>query len=124
MSKNYQNTVEHLHLFLGDTEGESREEVVRGLRAGGVNVEQFVADIKRIAGVRSGFSRVGRFANKTREEILKLLAELQVETSGVLSGAALATREGGESGLSQLSDDELRALLEKLDAQRPSEPEN
>ena len=122
MSKNYQNAVEHLHLFLADTEGESRDEVTRGLRNAGVDVERFVADIKRIAGVRSGFSRVGRFANKTREEILKLLEELQVGTSDVLSGAGLATREGG--GLSQLSDDKLRALLEKLEAERPHESED
>jgi hypothetical protein len=122
MSKNYQNAVEHLHLFLADTEGESRDEVTRGLRATGVDVERFVADIKRIAGVRSGFSRVGRFANKTREEILKLLEELQVGTSSALSGAGLASREGG--GLNQLSDDELRALLEKLEAERPHELED
>ncbi|ODU24922.1 MAG: hypothetical protein ABS95_01315 [Verrucomicrobia bacterium SCN 57-15] len=122
MSKNYQNAVEHLHLFLADTKGESRDEVTRGLRAAGVDVERFVGDIKRIAGVRSGFSRVGRFANKTREEILKLLEELQVGTSNVLSGAGLATREGGD--LNQLSDDELRALVEKLEAERPHESED
>lgn len=120
MSKNYQNAAEHLHLFLADTEGESRDDVSRGLRNAGVDVERFVADIKRIAGVRSGFSRVGRFANKTREEILKLLEELQVGTSGVSAG--LATREGG--GLNQLSDDDLRALLEKLEAERPRESED
>lgn len=114
MSKNYQNAVEHLHLFLADTEGESREDVSRGLRNAGVDVERFVADIKRIAGVRSGSSRVGRFANKTREEILKLLEELTVGTSG--AGASLATREDG--ALNQLSDEELRALLEKLEAER------
>jgi hypothetical protein len=122
MSKNHQNAVEHLHLFLADTEGESRDEVTRGLRNAGVDVERFVSDIKRIAGVRSGFSRVGRFANKTREEILKLLEELQVGTSGALSGAGLATREGGE--LNQLSDEELRALLEKLEAERPRKSED
>lgn len=119
MSKNYQNAVEHLHLFLADTEGESREEVTRGLRATGVDVERFVSDIKRIAGVRSGFSRVGRFANKTRAEILKLLEELQIGTSSV--GASLATREDG--GLNQLSDEELRALLEKLEAERSQNSE-
>lgn len=122
MSKNYQNAVEHVQLFMADTEGESRDEVTRGLRAAGVDVERFVADIKRVAGVRSGFSRVGRFANKTRGEILKLLEELQIGTSDVLSGAGLATREGG--GLNQLSDDELRALLEKLEAERPRESED
>jgi hypothetical protein len=121
MSKNHQNAVEHLHLFLADTDGESREEVTRGLRAAGVDVERFVADIKRIAGVRSGFSRVGRFANKTRAEILKLLEELQVGTSGALSGAGLATREGGD--LNRLSDEELRALVEKLETDRSQNPE-
>lgn len=120
MSKNYQNAVEHLHLFMADTEGESRDEVTRGLCNAGVDVERFVADIKRIAGVRSGFSRVGRFANKTRAEILKLLEELQIGTSGV--GASLATRDGSE--LNQLSDEELRALLEKLEAERPHESED
>jgi hypothetical protein len=124
MSKDYQNAVVHLQLFLADTEGERRDEVVRGLRAEGVDVERFVADIKRIAAVRSRFSRVSRFANKTREEILKLLSELQAETSGALSGAALATREGGESGLNQLSDNELRTLLEKLKAERLREPQD
>lgn len=114
MSKNYQTAVERLHLFLADTEGESRDEVRRGLRAAGVDVEQFVSDIKRIAGVRSGFSRMGRFANKTREEILKMIEEIQLGTSGALSGASLATREGG--GLNQLSDEELQTLLEKLEA--------
>jgi hypothetical protein len=108
-----------LHLFLADTEGESREEVTRGLRAAGVDVEAFVADIKRIAGTRSGFSRVGRFANKTREEILKLLEECQVGISGGLFGTGLATREDGELNL--LSDEQLRSLLEKLETQRPSD---
>jgi hypothetical protein len=119
MSKNYEKSVERLHLFLADTEGESREEVTRGLRAAGVDVEAFVADIKRIAGTRSGFSRVGRFANKTREEILQLLEECQVGISGGLFGTGLATREDGE--LNQLSDEQLRSLLEKLETQRPSD---
>ncbi len=116
MSKSYQNAVEHLHLFLADTEGESRDEVTRGLRAAGVDVNRFISDIKRIAGVRSGFSRVGRFANKTRAQILKLLEELQLETSGAFSNVGLAAREGG--GLNQLSDEQLRTLLEKLEAER------
>jgi hypothetical protein len=34
----------------------------------------------------------------------------------------LATREGGE--LNQLSDDQLRLLLEKLEAQSPSDPKD
>ncbi len=119
MSKNYEKSFEHLHLFLADTEGESREDVTRGLRAAGVDVDAFVADIKRIAGVRRGFSRVGRFANKTREEILKLLEDCQVEITGAIFGTGLATREGGE--LNELSDEQLRSLLEKLEAQRPSD---
>jgi hypothetical protein len=117
MSKNYQESVERLHLFLANTEGESLEEVTRELRVAGVDVDAFVSDIKRIAGVRSGFSRVGRFANKTREEILKLLEDCQVGLSDSIFKAGLATRESGE--LNQLSDEQLRALLEKLEAQRP-----
>ncbi|MCI0540191.1 MAG: hypothetical protein L0Z50_33720 [Verrucomicrobiales bacterium] len=115
MSKNYEKAAERLNLFLADTEGESRDEVTRELRAAGVNVEGFVADIKRLAGVRSGFSRMGRFANKTRQEILKLLEECQVGSSSGLSEAGLAPREG--SGLDQLSDEQLRSLLEKLEAE-------
>jgi hypothetical protein len=116
MSKNYEKSVERLHLFLADTEGESREEVTRGLRAAGVDVGAFVADIKRIAGVRGGFSRIGRFANKTREEILDLLNECQAGISEGLFGTGLATREDGQ--LNELSDEQLRSLLEKLEAQR------
>ncbi len=119
MSKNYQKAAERLNQFLADTEGESRDEVTRELRAAGVHVEWFVADIKRIAGVRGGFSRVGRFANKTREEILKLLEECQAGFSSGLSEGGLAAREGG--GLDQLSDEQLRSLLEKLEAERPSD---
>lgn len=115
MSKNYQRAADRLNLFLADTEGESRDDVVRELRAAGVNVEGFVADIKRIAGVRTGFSRVGRFANRTREEILKLLEECQAGLSSGLE-AGLATREGG---LDQLSDEQLQSLLEKLESERP-----
>ncbi len=119
MSKNHQKSVEGLHLFLASTDGESREEVTSGLRAAGVNVDAFVADLKRIAGARGGFSRVSRFANKTRDEILKLLEECQVGISDGLFQTGLSTREGGE--LNQLSDEQLRLLLEKLEAQRPSD---
>jgi hypothetical protein len=117
MSKNHQKSVEGLYLFLAGTDGESREEVTRGLQAAGVNVDSFVADLKRIAVARGGFSRVSRFANKTRDEILKLLEECQVEISDGLLQTGLATREGAE--LNQLSDEQLRSLLEKLEAQRP-----
>jgi hypothetical protein len=118
MSKNYQQAAERLSLFLADTEGESVGDVTRELRSAGVNVEGFVADIKRIAGVRSGFSRVGRFANKTREEILKLLEECQAGFSSGSAQAGLAAREGG---LDQLSDEQLQSLLEKLESERPTD---
>ena len=116
MSKNYQRAAERLNLFLANTEGESRDDVVRELREAGVNVDGFVADIKRIAGVRTGFSRVGRFANRTREEILKLLEECQAGLSSGLPEVGLAARE---SGLDQLSDEQLQSLLEKLEGERP-----
>jgi len=94
MSNNHQKSVEGLYLFLASADGESRDEVTRGLRAAGVNVDAFVADLKRIAGARGGFSRVSRFANKTREEILKLLEDCQVGISDGLFQTGLATREG------------------------------
>jgi hypothetical protein len=122
MSKNHQKSVEGLYLFLADTDGESREEVTRGLRAAGVNIDVFVADLKRIAGAGSGFSRVSRFANKTREEIIKLLEECQVGIPDGLVQTGLATREGGE--LNQLSDEQLQLLLEKLEPQSPSDPKD
>jgi hypothetical protein len=118
MSKNYQKAAECLNLFVADTEGESLGDVTHELRAAGVNVEGFVTDVKRIAGVRSGFSRVGRFANKTREEILKLLEECQVGISSGLAQSGLAAREGG---LEQLSDEQLQKLLEKLESERPTD---
>jgi len=128
MSPNYQNSFEQLHLFLGDTIGESRESVVQNLRAAGVDVEKFVADIKQIAmghlsasvnpGVQSGISRVSRFANITRQELLKLLETLHVSTS---LERVLVTREGGY--LNELSDEQLLGLLEKLE-QRGEENEN
>lgn len=121
MSKNYSKVAERVNLFLADTEGESRDELTRELRAAGVNVERFVADIKRIAGVRSRFSRVGRFANKTREEILKLLEECQAGLSSGLPEAGLAAREGG---LDQLSDEQLKSLLEKLEGDRSHDPKD
>src|SRR5882762_8314131 len=120
MSPNYQNSFERLHLFLGDTSGESRESVEQNLRAAGVDVEKFVADIKQIAmgrvsasvnlAAQSHISRVGRFANKTRQELLKLLEALQVSTS---PERGLVTREGGD--LNQLSDEQLLGLLEKME---------
>jgi hypothetical protein len=122
MSNNHQKSVEGLYLFLASADGESRDEVTRGLRAAGVNVDAFVADLKRIAGARGGFSRVSRFANKTREEILKLLEDCQVGISDGLFQTGLATREGGE--LNQLSDEQLRLLLEKLEAQSQSDPKD
>ena len=118
MSKNNPKAAERLNLFLADTEGESLGDVTRELRAAGVNVEGFVADVKRIAGVRSGFSRVSRFANKTREEILKLLEECQTGLSSALAQPGLAAREGE---LDQLSDEQLQKLLEKLESERPTD---
>jgi len=56
MSNNHQKSVEGLYLFLASADGESRDQVTRGLRAAGVNVDAFVADLKRIAGARGGFS--------------------------------------------------------------------
>ena len=118
MSKNYQKAAECLNLFVADTEGESLGAVTHELRAAGVNVEGFVTDVKRIAGVRSGFSRVGRFANKTREEILKLLEECQTGLTSGLAQSGLAAREGE---LDQLSDEQLQKLLEKLESERPTD---
>jgi hypothetical protein len=119
---NHQKSVEGLYLFLASTDGESREEVASALRAGGVKVDAFVADLKRIAGARGGFSRVSRFANKTRAEILKLLEECQAGMSEGLFHNGLATREGGE--LNQLSDEQLRSLLEKLETERPPDAQD
>lgn len=122
MSKNHQKSVEALYLFLASTDGESRDAITSALRTAGVNVNTFVADLKRIAGARGGFSRVSRFANKTRAEILKLLEECQASISDGVFQTGLATREGGE--LNQLSDEQLRLLLEKLEPERPSDAQD
>ena len=57
--------------------------------------------------------------DKMRELTWSLLEECQVGISGGLFGTGLATREDGE--LNQLSDEQLRSLLEKLETQRPSD---
>ena len=125
MSKNYQKVAERLNVFLADTEGESRDELARELSAAGVDVDGFVRDIKSIVAqsppapaARS--SRLARFANKTRAEIVKLLEEMQAGSSEELPEPVLAHLEGRD--LEQLSDEQLQELLVRLDETPGEEP--
>lgn len=119
MNQDYQSTVERLQLFLADTKGETRDEITNELRLAGVDVDKFIGDIKRITSGQKGFSRVSRFAAKSRDEILKLIAEYQVGMSAGKFAHGLATRE--QNDLNQLSDSELQSLLENIEARRSSD---
>jgi hypothetical protein len=126
MNQNHQKTVEHLHMFLADTEGETSEEVRRELQAAGVDVAGFVRDIRSIVAQGQSArmkrsSRLARFANMTRQEILRLLEEMQAGLSNenvdpVLSHADLAD-------IQNLSDEQLRDLIVKMDRSSADEPE-
>ena len=125
MSQNHQKTVEHLHMFLADTEGETSQEVTRGLQAAGVDVAGFVRDIRSVAQGPSARvkrpSRLARFANMTRQEILRLLEEMQAGLSNENADPVLSHIDFAD--IQNLSDDQLRDLVVKMDGSPAGETE-
>ena len=45
MSNNYRKALEHLDLFLADTEGQTPEEIAKELKDQGVDVEEFLGRV-------------------------------------------------------------------------------
>jgi hypothetical protein len=123
MSKNYQKAAESMHLFLADTESESREELIRELRLVGVDVDRSTSDIKAIVGGmrphqaadespwRARRTRLDRYANKTRAELLLLLQAIKPESFSGVSDPVVCLES---NGVQSLSDEQIRSLLEKL----------
>ncbi len=133
MKQSYQRAFENLHLFLADTEGEPREKVVERLEAAGIDVPGFVNEIRALAAgqqrrapateaPRRKVSRVARFARMTREELIRRLEDLLAESANALPEPGIASREGG-TGLRGLTDEELRALAERLENRQERKPE-
>ena len=140
MSKNYRKALEHLDLFLADTEGQTTEEIAKELKDQGVDVEEFLSRAK--SAVRKGYQeqvraaaaierqtttlrargRFGDLATKTKEELLSLITAIQTGVFGAtLSKAAVARfRNRNETSLSEK---DLRSWLEDLDASEPESKE-
>ena len=104
---NYEKRFDHLAEFLADTEAMPIRNVVAELEAADVNVAQMVAEVKAITAAPSRSGVALRFASnlakRSKEELLKLLAELESGPFGADASsplpAAARTRD-----LSHLSD--------------------
>ncbi len=114
---NYENRFEHLAEFLADTEAMPLETVIAELQAADVNVAQFVADAKALTAEPSRTHAALRFAGdlarRSKEELMKLLEELESGPFSADAGSPLPAAARARD-LSRLSDKELRERIEKL----------
>jgi hypothetical protein len=113
---NYETRFEHLADFLADTEAMPLEAVFAELHAADVNVAQLVADAKTLTAEPSRTHAALRFAGdlarRSKQELMKLLEELEAGPFGSENGASLPAAARSRD-LSRLSDDELRERIEK-----------
>jgi len=124
MNQKYSNTVRNLHEFLADTDGLTKQEVAEELRAAGVDVDKFNADVLSIvnAAQRKPVGLAFKVPSsdvrtKSRAEILDLLEQIQQGVFGDdLADMLAARQQGGNS----LGEQDLQALL---DATQNREPE-
>ena len=121
---NYEKRFDHFAEFLADTEVMPIHDVIAELEAAGVNVAHMVAEVKAMtaAPTRSNAALrfAGNLARRSKEELMKLLEELESGPFGAEAGshlpAAARTRD-----LSRLSDKELRERIERLQINHPSD---
>ncbi len=124
MNQKYSNTSRNLHEFLADTDGLTKQEVAEELRAAGVDVDKFNADVLSIVNaaqrkpVECAFKVPSSdVRTKSRSEILDLLEQIQQGVFGDDLADLLAARQ---SGGNSLGEQDLQALL---DATQNREPE-
>jgi superfamily I DNA/RNA helicase len=117
MKEKEMSRLTNLHEFLADTEGQTKNEVAEELRQAGVDVEKFNSEVRSIVDAvcrryagRTPNSKLGELRNKTREEILQLLAQIQAGVFGSDLAEMLAARQRQEKGLGE---QDIQQLLEE-----------
>jgi hypothetical protein len=124
---NYETQFKHLAEFLADTEAMPLEAVITELQSADVNVTQFVAEVKALADEppRSNgiFRVVGDLAQRSKDELMKLLEELESGPFGAGANSPLPAA-ARTRGLSRLSNKELRERIGKLQGNRTGDGSN
>jgi hypothetical protein len=119
----YEKRFENIAEFLADTEAMPIDAVIAELQSANVNVSQFIAEVKAIAAApsrgRAALQFTGDLARRSKEELMKLLEELESGPFGSDASPPLSAAARTRS-LSRLSDKELRERIETIRDNRPA----